>query len=68
VRRVLAVLEPVLGAVAACYVLESDRYAAVRMENLPSTNEVTINVRYVYVTFAALSAANTAGVDPDSVE
>ncbi len=64
----LGLLEPVLGAVASCYVLESGRYVAVRMENLPSTNAVTINVGYVYVTFAALSAANTAGVDPDSVE
>jgi hypothetical protein len=63
VRRVLAVMEPVLGAVASCYVLKSGRYVAVRMENLPSTNAVTINVGYVYVTFAARSAANAAGVD-----
>ena len=63
VRRVLAVMEPVLGAVASCYVLESGRYVAVRLENLPSTNAVTINVGYVYVTPAALNAATAARVD-----
>ncbi len=63
VRRVLAVMEPVLGAVASCYVLKSRRYVAVRLANLPSANAVTINVGYVYVTPPALNAATAVGVD-----
>jgi hypothetical protein len=63
VRRVLGVMEPVLGAVASCYVLKSGRYVAVRLSNMPSTNALTINVGYVYVTPPALNAATAAGVD-----
>jgi hypothetical protein len=63
VRRVLAVMEPVLGAVASCYVLESGRYVAVRLANVPSANAMTINVGYVYVTPTALNAATAVGAD-----
>jgi hypothetical protein len=63
VRRVLAVMEPVLGAVASCYVLESGRYIAVRLANKPSTNALAINVGYAYVTPPALTAATAVGVD-----
>jgi len=64
VRRVLAVLEPVLGAVASCYVLESGRYVAVRLANMPSTNALTIGVGYVYVTPPALNAAASRARPP----
>jgi hypothetical protein len=59
----LAVVEPVLGAVSSCYVLESGGYVAVRLAGMPATNALTTGVGYVYVTPPALAAGKAAGAD-----
>ena len=63
VRRVLVVMEPVLGEVSSCYVLGSGAYVAIRLAGMPATTAITTGVGYVYVTPPALAVATAAGAD-----
>lgn len=62
-NAVLRVLSSVLGEITSCYVLESRRYAGVRVAEIPTKNAAHVNWGYVWITPAALTVAQEAGVD-----
>ena len=55
-------MDPLLGGVEPCFELNSGRYVAVRLADLPSTNALTINVGYVYVTPPAVERGDRGRV------